>query len=49
MEIREKTGVTKKQNKWNDPFYAYARCQKGNYHRLYSKWLGMKTKKSPFK
>lgn len=42
--------IKKKQNKWNDPFYANARCEKCNYSKMWEKWKSMRfPKKSPFK
>ena len=47
---RDKNKATPKQNKWNDPFYAKARCGEGrNYTVNYGKWIAMKIKRSPFK
>jgi hypothetical protein len=38
----KKTGPTKKQNKWNDPAYAYARCvASGRFHEAWSAYLAM--------
>lgn len=50
MNYRVNHGPQKKQNKWNDPFYANSRCQKGDYYKLWSKWKRMPfPKKSTFK
>lgn len=46
---RTKYTATPKQNKWNNPFYAQARCRKDdNYHRNYDNWLNQINKTSPF-
>lgn len=46
----KKNKPTPKQNKWNDPFYAEARCRQGDFSRLWEKWTSMPNgeKKSVF-
>ena len=47
--MRDKNKATPKKNKWDDPFYAKARCGKGkNFTIYYGKWLAMESKRSPF-